>query len=120
MFKMFFFFSYIIDTRSVTHAQTCKAKGGGTELDSAYPQWRKVHKSVPKTSDLLDSLSKLVEACNDVGCSSSSWLSRLDNSGWLSGVQSTLDVACVAAQCLHHDNVAVLVHGKEFLQFKFV
>ena len=81
-------------------------------MDAAYPQWRKVHKAVPRPSDLIDSLSKLIEACNDTGCSTSQWLSRLDGSGWLSGVQSALNAACVAAQCLHHEVAAVLVHGR--------
>ncbi|XP_015603918.1 myotubularin-related protein 9 [Cephus cinctus] len=102
---------YIVDTRSAGQAQSAKARGGGTEIDAAYPQWRKVHKAVPRPSDLADSLYKLIEACNDTNCSTSQWLSRLENSGWLSGVQSALNAACVAAQCLHQEVAAVLVHG---------
>ncbi|XP_057337860.1 myotubularin-related protein 9 [Microplitis mediator] len=102
---------YIIDTRSSSQAQSARARGGGTEIDSAYPQWRKVFKSVPRLSDLAESLSKLIEACNDISCSTSQWLSRLENSGWLSTVQSAMNAACVAAQCLHQELAAVLVHG---------
>ncbi|XP_043469654.1 myotubularin-related protein 9 isoform X1 [Leptopilina heterotoma] len=102
---------YIVDTRSSTQAQSARARGGGTEMDAAYPQWRKVHKPVQRPSDLMDSLSKLIEACTDTGCTTSQWLSRLDNSSWLAAIQSALNAACVAAQCLHHEIAAVLVHG---------
>lgn len=103
--------SYIIDTRSIAQAQSSRAKGGGTEMDAAYPQWRKVHKAIPRSHDLADSFFKLIEACNDITCSTSQWISRLDNSGWLSAVQSALNAACVTAQCLHQEVAAVLVHG---------
>ncbi|KAG7205796.1 hypothetical protein KM043_007741 [Ampulex compressa] len=102
---------YIVDTRSISQAQSSRARGGGTEMDAAYPQWRKVHKAIPRPSDLADSFFKLIEACNDVTCSTSQWLSRLDNCGWLSAVQSALNAACVTAQCLHQEVAAVLVHG---------
>ncbi|XP_032665262.1 myotubularin-related protein 9 isoform X1 [Odontomachus brunneus] len=102
---------YIVDTRSVNQTISAKARGGGTEMDTAYPQWRKVHKSIPRPHDLADSFFKLIEACSDISSSTSQWLSRLDNSGWLSAVQSALDAACVTAQCLHQEVAAVLVHG---------
>ncbi|KAF3423443.1 hypothetical protein E2986_07493 [Frieseomelitta varia] len=102
---------YIIDTRSISQAQSSRAKGGGTEIDAAYPQWRKVHKVVPRPHELADSFFKLIEACNDITCSTSQWISKLDNSGWLSAIQSALNAACVTAQCLHQEVAAVLVHG---------
>jgi len=80
-------------------------------MDVAYPQWRKVHRPVPRPHDLADSFYKLIEACNDVNSSTSQWLSKLDSSGWLAAVQSTLNAACVTAQCLHQEVAAVLVHG---------
>ncbi|XP_023289363.1 myotubularin-related protein 9 [Orussus abietinus] len=102
---------YIVDMRSSNQAQSARARGGGTEMDAAYPQWRKLHKPVPRPSNLTDALFKLIEACNDANCSTSQWLSRLDNSGWLSAVQGALNASCVAAQCLHQEVAAVLVHG---------
>ncbi|XP_034941277.1 myotubularin-related protein 9 [Chelonus insularis] len=102
---------YIVDTRSASQAQNARARGGGTEIDSAYPQWKKVFKSIPRLSELADSLYKLIEACNETSCSTSQWLSRLENSGWLSTVQSAMNAACVVAQCLHQELAAVLVHG---------
>ncbi|XP_015120258.1 myotubularin-related protein 9 [Diachasma alloeum] len=102
---------YIVDTRSTNQAQAARARGGGTEIDSAYPQWRKVYKGVPRLGELAESLGKLIESCNDVACSSGQWLSRLENSGWLGAVQGAMNAACVVAQCLEQELAAVLVHG---------
>lgn len=80
-------------------------------MDAAYPQWRKIHKAIPRPHDLADSFFKLIEACNDITCSTSQWISRLDNCGWLSAIQSALHASCVTALCLHQEVAAVLVHG---------
>ncbi|XP_032452489.1 myotubularin-related protein 9 [Nasonia vitripennis] len=101
----------IVDTRSLTQAQNARTKGGGTEIDAAYPQWLKSHKTISRATDLSESLSKLVEACNDLTSSTSQWLSRVDNSKWLSAVQDAMNAACVTAQCLEQEQTAVLVHG---------
>lgn len=53
----------------------------------------------------------MVSACNDVGCSSDKWISRLENSNWLTHVQTSLNAACLVAQCLDQEGVSVLVHG---------
>lgn len=56
---------YIIDTRSPNYTSQCKAKGGGTEPEGHYPQWRRIHKGLDKISNcsgaLLESLTKLIE-----------------------------------------------------------
>ncbi|KAB0798251.1 hypothetical protein PPYR_09244 [Photinus pyralis] len=106
---------YIIDTRSASTASQCKTKGGGTEPDGNYPQWRRIHKNLDKISNcngvILESFAKLMEAVNDVNCSSDKWMSRLENSNWLTFVQSSLNAACLVAQCLDQEGVSVLVHG---------
>lgn len=125
---------YIVDTRSANYTNQCKAKGGGTEPEGYYNQWRRVHKSLDKIANcsgaLLDSFSKLIEglsgfvfvlgfvtkmfifeACNDTNCSSDKWMSRLENSNWLSYVQNCLNAACLVAQCIHQEGASVLVHG---------
>ncbi|KAL7296410.1 hypothetical protein TKK_0010422 [Trichogramma kaykai] len=101
----------IVDTRSSIQAQSSKTKGGGTEIDAAYPQWIKSHKAIPRPYELSESFSKLIEACNDLNCSTSNWLSKLDNSKWLTSVQDAMNAACVTAQCLEQEQTAVLVHG---------
>lgn len=106
---------YIVDTRSANCTNHCKSKGGGTEPDGHYTQWRRIHKSLDKIANcngaLLDSFSKLVDACNDLNCSSDKWLSRLESSNWLSYVQNSLNTACLIAQCLDQEGTPVLVHG---------
>lgn len=122
---------YIIDTRSTNYVSYCKGKGGGTEPDSHYTQWKRVHKPLDKITkcdgSLLDSLARLVDgkcvyfkkhtkmtlilACNDTNCSVDKWMSRLENSNWLSHVQNSLNAACLVAQCLDQDGASVLVHG---------
>ena len=103
----------IVDTRSLQQAQNARTKGGGTEIDSAYPKWLKSHKTIPRASDLSESLTKLMEACNDVTSSTSQWLSKVDSSKWLSAVQDAMNAACVTAQCLEQEQTAVLVHGTQ-------
>lgn len=39
-----------------------QSKGsGGFEIESHYPQWRRIHKPIERLQSLLESLSKLVE-----------------------------------------------------------
>ncbi len=49
---------------------------------------------------LLDSYSKLMEACMDVGASSDKWLSRLTISSWLTHIKEILNCGCLIAQVL--------------------
>ncbi|XP_063903027.1 myotubularin-related protein 9 [Zophobas morio] len=106
---------YIIDTRSTNYVSHCKGKGGGTEPDAHYTQWKRVHKPLDKIAkcdgSLLDGLSKLVDACNDTNCSADKWMSRLESSNWLTYVQNALNASCLVAQCLDQDGASVLVHG---------
>nr|CAD7260806.1 unnamed protein product [Timema shepardi] len=106
---------YIIDTRTQTLAQTAKSRGGGFEVEIHYPQWRRVNKPIDRHNVLLDSLTKLVEACNDSSSSMDRWLSRLDSSNWMTHIKDTLNCACLVAQCLDQEGASVLVHGSEGL-----
>lgn len=106
---------YIIDTRTQTLAQTAKSRGGGFEVEMYYPQWRRINKPIDRHQGLLDSLAKLVEACNDTTSSTDKWLSRLESSNWMSHIKDTLNCACLVAQCLDQEGASVLVHGSEGL-----
>ncbi|XP_046807439.1 myotubularin-related protein 9 [Lucilia cuprina] len=89
-----------------------------TETDQHYSQWKKVNRSIGNVSSpaaILDSFSKLIEACNDITCSPDKWLSRLESSNWLSLVLNSLNAACVVAQCLDQEGSPVLVHGAKGL-----
>ncbi|KAJ8956802.1 hypothetical protein NQ318_014216 [Aromia moschata] len=106
---------YIIDTRSASYINSCKGKGGGTEPEGHYAQWKKVFRPLDRISkcdgSLLDNLFKLIEACNDVNSSSDKWLARLEASSWLTHIQNCLNAACLVAQCLDKDGASVVVHG---------
>lgn len=56
---------YVIDTRSAGYANQCKSKGGGTEPDGHYNQWKRLNKGLDKIANcngaLLDSLAKLMD-----------------------------------------------------------
>ncbi|KAK9504100.1 hypothetical protein O3M35_010517 [Rhynocoris fuscipes] len=108
---------YILDTRTQTLAQTAKTRGGGYEMEMHYPQWKRIHCSFEKQHNLLDSLSKLMEACNDVSLSSDKWLSKLDSSNWMSNLKDSLNSACLVAQFLDQEGASVLVHGGEGVDF---
>ncbi|KAH8380067.1 hypothetical protein KR009_008750 [Drosophila setifemur] len=89
-----------------------------TETDLHYSQWKKVNRSignVSSPSSILDSFARLIEACNDLNCSTDKWLSRLEGSGWLSLVLNSLNASCVVAQCLDQEGSPVLVHGAKGL-----
>ncbi|XP_011201625.2 myotubularin-related protein 9 [Bactrocera dorsalis] len=89
-----------------------------TETDQHYSQWKKVNRAIGNVSApsaILDSYTKLIEACNDITCSADKWLSRLEASGWLSLVLNSLNAACVVAQCLDQEGSPVLVHGSKGL-----
>ncbi|KAK7605354.1 hypothetical protein V9T40_007212 [Parthenolecanium corni] len=100
---------FIIDTR----ASNSKSRNGGYELQAHYPQWRRLPKPIERHHVLLDSLSKIVEACIDKSSSMDKWSSRLESSNWLSHVRDALNCACLTAQCLDQDVSPVLVHGSE-------
>jgi len=106
---------YIIDTRSSAVAQAAKSRGGGFEVEIHYPMWRRVHKPIERYTAMLDSLTRLIEACNDTSLSMDRWLSRLESSNWLTHVRDTLNCSCLVAQCLDKESASVLVHGSEGL-----
>ncbi|CAG0895172.1 unnamed protein product, partial [Darwinula stevensoni] len=106
---------YVVDTRSQASAQAARGKGGGYEMETYYPQWKRIHKPLDRISSLLDSLVKLMDACNDTGSSMDKWLSRFESSVWLSQIREVLNTACVVAQCLDQEGASVVVHGTEGL-----
>lgn len=49
---------------------------------------------------LQESLIKLVEACRDGSHNMDRWLSKLENSKWLSHIQTALSTAGLLAECV--------------------
>ncbi|CAL8272037.1 unnamed protein product [Merluccius merluccius] len=104
---------YIIDTRSSQQAQQAWMTGGGFESKSGYPGWTRLHRQMERGKALQESLIKLVEACGDQTNNMDRWLSKLENSKWLSHVQTALSTAGLLVECVERDGHSVLVHGSE-------
>ncbi|XP_053702010.1 myotubularin-related protein 9 isoform X4 [Synchiropus splendidus] len=104
---------YIIDTRSGQQAQQARMTGGGFESKSIYSSWKRLHRQMERGKALQESLVKLVDACSDESHNMDRWLSRLENSKWLSHVQTALSTAGLVAECVERDGHSVLVHGSE-------
>uniref|UniRef100_A0A3Q3VVP3 Myotubularin phosphatase domain-containing protein n=1 Tax=Mola mola TaxID=94237 RepID=A0A3Q3VVP3_MOLML len=104
---------YIIDTRSSQQAQQARMAGGGFESKSFYSRWKRLHRQMERGKTLQESLIKLVEACGDASPNMDRWLSKLENSKWLSHVQTALSIAGLLAECLERDGHSVLIHGSD-------
>lgn len=74
--------------------------GGGFETSQHYPQWIRTFQNLERPSFLGESISRLYEACMDT--KSSSWLLKLDASGWLTCVADLLKVTLSVANCIYH------------------
>ncbi|XP_016887893.1 myotubularin-related protein 9 isoform X1 [Cynoglossus semilaevis] len=104
---------YIIDLRSSQQAQQARMTGGGFESKSCYTNWKRLHRQMERGKVLQESLVKLVEACSDESHNMDRWLSKLENSRWLSHVQTALSTAGLLAECVERDGRSALVHGSE-------
>lgn len=100
----------IFDTRSTTMVYNSKSKGFGIESDSQYPQWRKAYGGIGRHKELTDSFHKHVEACMDSESSASSWISRLESSGWMKQLQLIINAGNIVSAALQRGS-SVLVHG---------
>ncbi|XP_013148412.1 PREDICTED: myotubularin-related protein 9 [Papilio polytes] len=104
----------IYDLRSSNAISQQQNKGGGSESAANYSQWKIYNRSmddVDNQQQLLESFSKLIEACVDKEISSDKWISRLEWCGWPEAVRNALHTACIVAQHLHQKAEPVLVHG---------
>ncbi|TMS20903.1 Myotubularin-related protein 9 [Larimichthys crocea] len=97
---------YIIDTRSSQQAQQARMTGGGFESKSSYSHWKRLHRQMERGKALQESLIKLVEACGDESHNMDRWLSKLENSKWLSHVQTALSTAGLLAECVERCGVS--------------
>ncbi|XP_072935715.1 myotubularin-related protein 9 [Epargyreus clarus] len=104
----------IYDLRSSNAISQQQNKGGGTESAANYSQWKIYNRSmddVDNQQQLLESFSKLIEACVDRDISSDKWISRLESCGWPESVRNALHTACIVAQHIHQKAEPVLIHG---------
>ena len=68
--------------------------------DHTVPGWKKINKAIDRYHFLLDSYSKLMEACADTTASHEKWLTKLTISSWLTHVKEVLNCGCLVAQCV--------------------
>ncbi|KAJ0181328.1 hypothetical protein K1T71_003413 [Dendrolimus kikuchii] len=104
----------IYDLRSSNSISQQQNKGGGTESNSNYSQWKIYNRSMDEVDNqqqLLENYSKLIEACNDREISSDKWISKLESCGWPESVRNSLHTACIVAQHIHQKAEPVLIHG---------
>ncbi|KAJ6654324.1 hypothetical protein lerEdw1_007246 [Lerista edwardsae] len=104
---------FVLDTRSAQAAKQAQMTGGGTEHQSSYPRWKRLHRPLERGRPLQESFVRLVEACSDPSPAMDRWLSKLEASKWLTHVKEALSTACLAAQCMEREEACVLVHGAE-------
>ncbi|EDQ85601.1 uncharacterized protein MONBRDRAFT_29099 [Monosiga brevicollis MX1] len=101
----------ILDTRTSSVASTHRSKGGGLEVIDKYYGWSRKMLDIAAWPILADSLSKLLEACQDPSLDASKFLEKLNASNWLSTVRDALSAALQAVTCLEHEQQPVVVHG---------
>lgn len=100
---------YIYDLRDVNVMKNAaKSNFGGYETEHNYPLWKRINRHLDRFDQVQQSFAKLVDACST---DSSSWLSKLDSSGWYANSRQVLHVACCIADEIHNKNGCVIVHG---------
>ncbi|CAB3998157.1 Hypothetical predicted protein, partial [Paramuricea clavata] len=100
----------IFDTRNTTSVYNSRSKGFGVEPDSNYSQWKKTYGNLARHKEFTEMFRKYVEACIDSESSTSTWLSRLESSGWLRQLQLIINGGNVVAANIQK-GATVLVHG---------
>ena len=87
----------IVDLRSQSAAEaSMTTKGGGYEQEVYYPRWKRVHLAVGRWTQLKEALSKMVDACTEVG--GDKFTGRLAQSNWLQCVHDVMLAANSVAQ----------------------
>ena len=102
----------IVDTRSQSDADRHKAKGGGSEGDKTYYNWTRVFADIPTGTDQQNAFAKFCDALQDTTLATSSFLSKMEGSGWLRVVRNAFSTAVVVANVVHSSGRPVVVHGR--------
>ncbi|XP_040179891.1 myotubularin-related protein 8 [Rana temporaria] len=103
-------FMYVVDTRPKLNAMANRAAGKGYENEDNYPNIRFQFIGIENIHVMRGSLQKLLEACEQKNPSMSSFLTILENSGWLRHIKAVLDASVFLAKAVRDDNSSVLVH----------
>ncbi|XP_073497160.1 phosphatidylinositol-3,5-bisphosphate 3-phosphatase MTMR8 isoform X1 [Phyllobates terribilis] len=103
-------FMYVVDTRPKLNAMANRAAGKGYENEDNYPNIHFQFIGIENIHVMRGSLQKLLEACELKNPTMSSFLTVLENSGWLRHIKAVLDAAVFLAKAVKDDNTSILVH----------
>ncbi|XP_074841707.1 phosphatidylinositol-3,5-bisphosphate 3-phosphatase MTMR6 isoform X2 [Carettochelys insculpta] len=103
-------YMYVMDTRPKLNAMANRAAGKGYENEDNYANIRFQFVGIENIHVMRSSLQKLLEVSGTKGLSVNSFLSGLENSGWLRHIKAVLDAAVVLAKAIAVENATVLVH----------
>ncbi|PRP85929.1 myotubularin-related protein [Planoprotostelium fungivorum] len=99
---------HILDVRPKKNAAANQLKGGGYEHQTNYVNCNVTWGGCANIHSLYDSWNKLYRLVNEQ-LQSTNWLTHLDNSGWLSHVQTSLE-AVNSLMDSTEQGISVLVH----------
>lgn len=102
-------FMYVVDTRPKINAMANRAAGKGYENEAFYENIKFHFLGVENIHVMRNSLTKVIETCEQKNPTMSSFLSGLESSGWLRHIKSILDTSWFIAQALE-EGISVVVH----------
>ncbi|XP_048369900.1 myotubularin-related protein 1 isoform X6 [Sphaerodactylus townsendi] len=100
---------FIFDARQNSVADTNKAKGGGYESESAYPNVELIFLEIPNIHVMRESLRKLKEIVYPT-IDESRWLSNVESTHWLEYIRMLLAGAVRIADKIESGKTSVVVH----------
>ncbi|XP_068103633.1 myotubularin-related protein 8 [Hyperolius riggenbachi] len=103
-------FMYVVDTRPKLNAMANRAAGKGYENEDNYPNIHFQFIGIENIHVMRGSQQKLLEACEQKNATMSSFLTILENSGWLRHIKAIMDASVFLAKAVRDDNASVLVH----------
>ncbi|KAM6427369.1 phosphatidylinositol-3-phosphate phosphatase MTMR1 isoform 3-T3 [Liasis olivaceus] len=100
---------FIFDARQNSVADANKAKGGGYESESAYPNVELIFLEIPNIHVMRESLRKLKEIVYPT-IDESRWLSNVESTHWLEYIRMLLAGAVRIADKIESGKTSVVVH----------
>ncbi|XP_068907675.1 myotubularin-related protein 8 isoform X1 [Tenebrio molitor] len=102
-------YMFVVDTRPKINAMANRAAGKGYENEAFYENIKFQFLGVENIHVMRNSLTKVIETCEQKNPTMNSFLSGLESSGWLRHIKSILDTSWFIAQAVD-DGINVVVH----------
>nr|XP_023012952.1 myotubularin-related protein 8 [Leptinotarsa decemlineata] len=102
-------FMFVVDTRPKINAMANRAAGKGYENEAFYENIKFHFLGIENIHVMRNSLSKVIETCEQRNPTMTSFLSGLESSGWLRHIKSVLDTSQFISSALV-DGISVMVH----------